>query len=341
MFPWKKRRLKLLLLLGCYYYYRKQIKFHSYIRKRSLNPVKKSQWAKQKQTQDELTYFCTCGVSIDGFNYLHTMFSSHSYFSKHRPRGIGSYNMLGLVLQFMRTTGQQFQLQQIFGYSAASVSRNLHIGMKILLDILPSDPYARVSWPSQCEMKEFADIIHEREPALRYSFIGFIDGFRLNIRNFNDFATQNGYYNGKYNSCVANLICFTPDGCVCWYKVNCPGSWGDGKLAAIFYRMVKNDEYLPPPYMILADQGFATIPGKIFCTRTRHPDILQKNAATSIRQAVEWGIGTIEHSWPRLQMPLRVDTKYNASLITLAIYLHNFKTRFTGINQTRTVFYSG
>ncbi len=336
-----EKQLKCLLLAQSYLIYRKRIKFYFYLRVSSLTKPHLSQWAKQKQMGDDLAYWATVGLSVSAFNYLFEKFRSHKYFTKPVHRGIGAYDMLGLVLQYLRNTGYQRQLQQTFGYSAARVSRSLNTGMDLLLDILQEEHYSRIRWPDIAKMEEFSQVLEVAEPALGCKIIGFLDGFRLNIYDFTERNLQNAYWNGKYHSNIANLVCFTADGCICWYAINMPGSWGDGRLAQKFYQRICDPNKLPEPYMLLADQGFAAIKNKLIITNSDSLTASQKAAATSIRQAVEWGIGSIKKSWARLGMPLRCDTEYNRRLILISLYMHNFKTRFTGVNQIRTVFYGG
>ena len=59
-------------------------------------------------------------------------------------------------------------------------------------------------------------------------------------------------------------------------------------------------------------------------------------SATSVRQAAEWGMQTLQGVWGRVRKPLSSDHQHIGLELKLMISLHQFRTRTTGINQIRS-----
>lgn len=66
--------------------------------------------------------------------------------------------------------------------------------------------------------------------------------------------------------------------------------------------------------------------------------ITRHRAALSIRQAAEWGMGTFQRVWGRLQLPLPTNQHKRWNILELAARLNNYRARTVGLNQIRTVF---
>lgn len=335
MAPISIRRKRLLILTLLLFVYRSRLRHRTYLRVSSLyrSRLFQSQWTKQRIVQDDRAYRITTGISIIAFNYLYNQFKSLPYWSNNNHcNSIGPYNMLGLVLQYMRTQGTQYQLQQVFGYGACCVSTNINIGIKLLSQMLFLDSYSKIVWPTEEEMELYSILLNNRYPALNDKVFGFVDGFRLRIINFNNELQQNAYYNRKYLSNVANVIVVVPTGVVVYATINYPGSWHDSRIAKKLYNQLNQHHN---GYKLITDQGFyESNSNKILSSKSGI------EAVTSIRQSVEWGIHAIKASWRRLHHELTTDTNRNKNLILLAILLNNFKSRFDRINQINTVFNS-
>ena len=66
---------------------------------------------------------------------------------------------------------------------------------------------------------------------------------------------------------------------------------------------------------------------------------LQMSAAcTSIRQAAEWGMGSVEKVWRILLLKLPFNPALRQLRLENIHRLHNVRVRLTGISQIRTVF---
>ncbi len=331
-------RLKLVILYLVISRYRSGIRFRKFLPCFALGSFDDSAWMSILNSSHDLAMIEFCGVNRSGFHYLARRFAAHAYFSTERRKCIGPTHILALTLSYMRSRGQQYTLQAMFNISAAAVSRYLHSGMEILIDILRTDTFGCIRWPRPSEMLRYSKMIEERFPHLPNCF-GFVDGFRLFIQDFSVPNEQNAYYNQKYLSNVANLLVSAPDGTIIFYSTNYPGSWHDSAVAKDLYDRLQNPAKTPDPYRIIADQAFRSLNGKILKTQKINVSDVQIEAC-SARQAIEWGVRTVRANWPRLQNFLSTDREKNRKLILLSLLLTNFKTRWVGINQTRTFFES-
>jgi hypothetical protein len=73
-------------------------------------------------------------------------------------------------------------------------------------------PESQVTWPTQAEMIESAELIHRRHLAIDGAF-GFIDGLSLPVETSSDPRTQEATYNGWHHSRrINNILVFAPTG---------------------------------------------------------------------------------------------------------------------------------
>ena len=75
------------------------------------------------------------------------------------------------------------------------------------------------------------------------------------------------------------------------------------------------------------------------CTYLAAVDVLLERAIPSERQSVEWGVRSIKGPFKRLSVPLLADSYNRYRVVVLCAHLFNFRTRFVGRNQIRTVYY--
>ncbi|ETK82871.1 hypothetical protein F441_12074 [Phytophthora nicotianae CJ01A1] len=62
------------------------------------------------------------------------------------------------------------------------------------------------------------------------------------------------------------------------------------------------------------------------------------NAIISVRQAAEWGMGSIQKVYSRLNVPLPYDPELRGLRISNMFRLINYRVRTVGISQVRTTF---
>lgn len=169
-----------------------------------------------------------------------------------------------------------------------------------------------------------------------------------------DADLQNAYYNGWLHCVfVTGTICFGADGCILWAKHNCPGSWNDADTSLEFREKLLDPRLCPDQGLgVVSDSAFpcsAAMRGRIL-TPLKDGDIDRllpsvrssarrlHNAITSVRQAAEWGMGSVEKVFHRLLLPLPYDPERRRIQLSNMFHLANYRVRTTGISQILTTF---
>lgn len=165
---------------------------------------------------------------------------------------------------------------------------------------------------------------------------------------------QNAMYNGWLHAVfVTGTICFAADGCIIWSKHNCPGSWNDSDTSLGFRDKLLDPIYCPDQRMnVVSDSAFpcsVAMTGRIL-TPLKDGDLERvlpslrssartlHNAITSVRQAAEWGMGSIQKVYSRLNLPLPYDPAVRGTRINNLFRMANYRVRTVGISQIRTTF---
>ncbi|KUF80616.1 hypothetical protein AM588_10005289 [Phytophthora nicotianae] len=195
--------------------------------------------------------------------------------------------------------------------------------------------------------------VHAREPLLDNIF-GFVDGKNYRVMQPSRADIQNAYYNGWLHAVfVTGTICFGADGCILWAKHNCPGSWNDSDTSLELREKLLDTRLCPDQSLgVVSDSAFpssAAMRGRIL-TPLKDGDLDRllpsvrssarrlNNAITSVRQAAEWGMGSIEKVYHRLLLPLPYDPERRRLQLSNMFRLANYRVRTTGISQIRTIF---
>jgi hypothetical protein len=161
-------------------------------------------------------------------------------------------------------------------------------------------------------------------------------------------------YNGWLHTVfVTGTLCFAADGCIIWARHNCPGSWNDSDTSSAF-RLKLLDEKLCPDqrYNVVSDSAFLCskdMTGRIL-TPLKENDLERllpslraratalNNAITSVRQAAEWGMGSVSKVYHRLDQPLPCNPDQRRVRLNNMFRLANYRVRTTKISQIRTTF---
>lgn len=229
----------------------------------------------------------------------------------------------------------------------------LRFGWRILVEILQYDEYAMIDVPSPEKINEYKQAISEKYPCL-VNVWATMDGLKTPIQQSGSTKQQSYFYNGwKHGHFVTNVFCFCPDGTIPIAFMNVPGAthdstvadWGDiyNKLERVYdetgaictvdsaFRM-RN-----APYIIKSSQN--TLIGIGATEEDIRQDILQKRAATSMRQAAEWGMRGLQSSFPRMcdRMVFEKNGERRIS-IKMMIYVYNLRARMVGINQIKNFY---
>lgn len=178
---------------------------------------------------------------------------------------VTSIDILGLVLCYLKSSCRQMALSPMFGLVLSSVQVWIDYGMEVLDKVLrdKSNIAARVSWPTEAEMKESSLALMKNRPNGRMmkGIFAVVDGGRVPCAHYTDCDMQNAYYEGYTGNVeVTNLLVFNFFGEIIHAGVNFPGSWHDSKLASLsglIYPKL-SDEMTPHGYAILGDSAFVS-----------------------------------------------------------------------------------
>ena len=341
---------------------------HYYTQTELVKP-QESPWAKVKAARTDNGFLELTALTVAAFEMLHVRFdlALQSFWEaklgfdrkkKGRPRTINSYDCLALVLCHYHTECSQSIMQLIFGISPAVCNRYLNDGRYVLNDVLRKVPQARVKWPNATQMQEYASRISRAQPALIGCW-GFVDGLNCSIENPKDAFEQNAMYNQWLSGTFcSNVFVFDADGCIDWARLNCPGSWHDSKIADGLYDVLRYK--VPQGFGIAADTAFSNsgdLKTKVFKPLKENQLTAKVNsglsvkalikilrahrAAVSVRQAAEWGMGAIQRTFKRLTCVLSANHEHRRLDLMNVVFLFNFRTRVTHINQIKTVYGDG
>lgn len=138
-------------------------------------------------------------------------------------------------------------------------------------------------------------------------------------------------------------------------KLNCPGSWNDGEMSRPFREKLMNAVKTLDDYGVVADSAFPVAGPMLrrIVTPLKEGDLercdpslraaisAKSNAITSIRQAAEWGVGSVEKCFRRLLLPLPFNDEVRRVRLENTHRLHNFRVGEMGSSQIRAVFFEG
>ena len=155
------------------------------------------------------------------------------------PRLLGPKGCLGLLLFYLGSTVNYKCLCMLFGITPSVCSRMINMMLKKVVRRYRSHPIAQVKFPDTAKMREFVDMVQEREPLVS-NIIGFMDGVSFPAEYTDKRVEQNAYYCGyDCDTMVNNMFAYGPDGKVFFAAINFPGSWADGSLTACFLGHLK------------------------------------------------------------------------------------------------------
>ena len=141
----------------------------------------------------------------------------------------------------------------LFGITPSVCSRLINTMLKKVVRRLRSHLIAQVKFPDAAKMREFVDMVQEREPLVS-DIIGFMDGVSFPAECTDERVKQNVYYCGyDCDMMVKNVFAYGPDGKVFFVAINFPGSLADKILTACFLGHLKAKI---GDYKICVNKGF-------------------------------------------------------------------------------------
>lgn len=265
-----------------------------------------------------------------------------------RPRKVTAESCLGLTLSWYRFKGSKFILQGWFGFTGNHANVWLRFGRRMLLLALKSHPLAKVTMPTDDEIREYVNIIERRHPALRNVYC-VADGLKLYFQSTEDLKVQGRFYNGwQHGHFITNLFVFGADGRIIICIINAPGSVHDSTLAewADVYSVLENVHRRTGAICCL-DSAFASSKADFLIMSSEDlskaktaADVLVLRQATSLRQAAEWGMRAIQGAFPRVKDKIQFtdDGKERKVSLVLMCLLYNIRLELVGLNQIRNVY---
>lgn len=353
-----------------------QNEYERYIRQRriprhSLLSVEKSPWRRVFNSGDPQAMVTLTGFDKDAFLYLCGLFGpvygEYSPFidddgyivkkksKRGRPRLMTCEDCLGLVLTWTRTRGCLMTLQLIFGMTMTPVAKYIQFARRILVSVLIDNDMAKITMPSHAKLEEYRRMISGRHPALTDVW-GTMDGLKVTIECADNFLVQSRFYNGwKSDHFVAAVLCFAPDGTIPAAFFNVPGCTHDSSIAdwgGLYEKLeqVYNETGLKfvvdsaftsssVDFLIKSSQDFLCADAGLEERIAVLDNIAVKRAATSMRQAAEWGMRAVQASFPRLKDTLPYEENGERRMILTCLFLlFNCRARLVGINQIASVY---
>ena len=211
---------------------------------------------------------------------------------------------------------------------------------------------SRVSWPNKRQQEEWGRRVEDKFPRIIGRF-GFIDGKNLKVQEPSEIDLQNAMYNGwLHSTLITGVLCFGVDGTLIWGKHNCVGSWNDGDISRELQELLLQSDFVAPGHGIVSDTAFPVsqgLIGKIISPlkegdlERAHPSarpalLALSSDITKLRQACEWGMGSVEKVWRQLLLPLPYNQHIRMVRLENIFRLFNFRVRTTNISQIRNVF---
>ena len=240
-------------------------------------------------------------------------------------------------------------LQLIFGLTPGHLSLWLRFGRRLLVRILRDDPLAKVTMPTEDEIRQFEQAILSKYPALKRCW-GAMDGLKLRLEKAGDDSTQNIFFDGwTHDHYVSNLFLFSPDGRIRACYINAPGTFHDSTMANMSKIYVLIDSlYRQMGSKVVVDSAFAADNRqsvyKSFQNNVnkkgnvRQPSAIHRQA-TSVRQLSEWGMRGLHGSFPRLKDRLLYEERGERRIILeLIVLLYNYCASTVRINQIQSSF---
>ncbi|QRV96986.1 DDE superfamily endonuclease [Ceratobasidium sp. AG-Ba] len=344
---------------------RRRSSYRFFLRRHLLpSPRHNTPWVKIRNSFDDQAYLLKTGLTVATFQYIlrngfERLWNAHTIYRddvnqygqpRLRRRSLPADGALGLVLHWITSTAKESELAEMFALVPSVLSRYLYFGLQILVHVLQHLPESQITWPSPAEMARSAELIRTRHPTVRGAF-GFIDGLSLAAETSSDPRQQEATYNGWLHSHrIGNILVFAPDGRVIACKLNAPGSWHDARIARhIYSKLVHNT---PNGFFLIGDTAFQsdTLADKIHTplkegnelpvNRCERAAVIEySNKLTQARQAVEWGMRSLQSVFNRLRVPLDIhDPIGRQRLLEACVRLHNLRAVCMGINEIRSVY---
>jgi hypothetical protein len=181
-----------------------------------------------------------------------------------------------------------------------------------------------------------------------------MDGLKLYLQQSGKFEIQERFYNGwTHDHYVTSVFCFCPDGTIPIAFFNVPGSVHDSQVAdlgGIYDKLEKVFEttggkcYVDSAFGIVVRDYLLKSGQDILgsLAPTRHEQNIEhqlRRQTTSARQTAEWGMLSIQASFPRVKDRFVYEERGERRIVMkMFVLLYNMRVRMVGINQIRNTY---
>lgn len=327
---------------------------HTLTRKALVHP-QLSPWSKLLRCGDDGDFIEVTGLSRTAFGILHRKLfpvDMDRNSKVGRKRLLNTLDELGMYLHFTNSTMKLKTICQLFGVTPSTASVAIKRIRRRVCRRLLGDPDCCIRWPTPAEQEHFSRLIQQREPLLPDQLFGFVDGCSFPCATADDADVQNAYYNGwKSGTYVNNVFVFSPTGKIIFASINAPGSWHDAALCGDLYELLLDETKTTEGLAIVADTAFprsGPLARKIVAptefdtvshaTNVAIEEIKRHQLIVSLRQAAEWGMRALQGTFGRLKTQLTSHNSTRFQIILSIVLLHNFRTKYVGLNQITSVF---
>jgi hypothetical protein len=198
----------LIILLAVY---RNSLRQKNNLLRDAIVHPKKSAWQHLLDSGDPSSFLLLTGLNRDAFYLLLDVVIPHNHRlrSHRRKRGrqwsLSAEGQLGLLLFYLGSTMPYKHLCLLFGITPSACSRIVNKMLNRVVRNLRFHPHARVKFPNNAKMQQFASMIEAREPSVS-DVIGFMDGLSLSSQCTDERNIQNAYYCGYDCDTMVNNV---------------------------------------------------------------------------------------------------------------------------------------
>lgn len=193
--PWRYRILVFLVMLLMIEYHN-SIRTCCYLHRNALTSAHKSSWRQLLENGDEssflhMTGFVLLKEALFSNDELHNLVLGKR--KRGRPQLLSCEDQLGLLLFYIGSTMGVKWICMIFGITPSTCSHFINMMLARVCNKLDKHPMARVKFPDNNKMAQFAAQIKGREQSIE-DVIGFMDGLSLATECTSERIAQNAMY---------------------------------------------------------------------------------------------------------------------------------------------------
>ena len=249
-----------------------------------------------------------------------------------------------------RSRGSTYVLQTTFGMTMTNLSVYLRFGRRLMVEAFHHHPLAKITILTRGKIAEYQATVAARHPFLPDVW-ATMDGLKLTIEQPSTDVTQSRYYNewthGHY---VSSVFCFAPDGTIPIAFFNIPGSVHGSQIAEwgnVYVKWERGFEETggkctvdsafgckQRQFLIQSSQADMVL--NLDTDGERQAEVRMKMSATSMRQSAEWGMHSVQSSFPRLKDTFIYEEGGERRIVLkMLVLLNNLRARMVGINQIK------